>query len=187
MKDGSAEDYALLGRLEKPFVAATPERIMEHLGLLRGSFGGYRVDRLQHCLQSATRAERDGADDDWVVAALLHDIGDLLCPQNHSQVAAAVLAPFVREEVHWTVRHHGLFQGYYYFHHNGGDRHARERYADHPHYRSCADFCERWDQCSFDPDYDTLPLAHFALALRRVFERVPFAGAASSGTSRDAF
>ena len=104
-----------------------------------------------------------------VVCALLHDVGDTLAPDNHSAVAAAVLRPFVSERNYWVVLHHGLFQGYYYFHHQGQDRNARDRYRDHAHYQACVDFCERWDQQSFDPNYPTLPLAHFEPMVRRVF------------------
>jgi predicted HD phosphohydrolase len=116
---------------------------------------GYRITRLEHGLQSATRAERDGADIDWIVAALLHDIGDGLAPQNHDRMSAEVIRPFVRWDVAWVVEHHGIFQMLYYAHHYGWDRNARDRFRDHPCFDSCAEFCERWDQSSFDPDYDS--------------------------------
>ncbi len=133
----------------------------------------YRISRLEHCLQTATRAERDGADDETVICALLHDIGDILAPNNHSAVAADLLAPFVSEKNEWIVRHHGLFQGYYYFHHYGMDRDARDRYRGHEHFDACADFCARWDQVSFDPDYETLPLEHFEARVRALFAKEP--------------
>ena len=136
---------------------------------MRGDRLGYQVDRYTHSLQTASRALRDGADEETVVCALLHDIGDVLAPDNHSAVAAAILRPFVGERNHWVVQHHGLFQGYYYFHHRGEDRNARDRYRGHPHYQACVDFCERWDQQSFDPDYPTLPLTRFEPMVRRVF------------------
>ena len=133
----------------------------------------YQISRLEHCLQTATRAERDGADDETVVCALLHDIGDVLAPANHSQVAAALLQPYVSEKNHWIIKHHGVFQGYYYFHFYGLDREARERYRDHEHYQACVDFCANWDQASFDPGYDTYPLEHFESRVRALFAREP--------------
>ena len=130
---------------------------------MKGDKLGYQVDRYTHSLQSATRAESDGADEETVVCALLHDLGDVIAPDNHSEVIASILRPYISEKNHWVLKHHGLFQGYYYFHHIGGDRNARERYKDHPFYQDCVDFCEKWDQTSFDPDYPTLPLEYFCL------------------------
>ena len=172
MKDGTAEDYALLEELEKPYLAMTAERVLAELRR-QGSvtLEGYKITRLDHGLQSATRAERDGADTDWVVAALLHDIGDGLAPQNHDRMSAEVMRPFVRWDVAWVVEHHGIFQMIYYAHHYGWDRNARDRFKDHPCFESCATFCERWDQSSFDPDYDPFPLEHFEPRLREVFGR----------------
>ena len=172
MKDGTAEDYALLEELEKPYLAMTAERVLAELAR-QGSvtLEGYKITRLDHGLQSATRAERDGADTDWVVAALLHDIGDGLAPQNHDRMSAEVMRPFVRWDVAWVVEHHGIFQMIYYAHHYGWDRNARDRFKDHPCFESCATFCERWDQSSFDPDYDPFPLEHFEPRLREVFGR----------------
>lgn len=172
MADGTTEDYALLERYEQAYVAGLPDRILTTLTHLDGSLGGYRISRLAHSLQSATRARRDGAGADWVVAALVHDIGDELAPYNHSELAAAVLQPYVPEEVHWVVLHHGVFQSYYYAHHLGGDRNARDRFRDHRWAGLCEDFCARWDQCSFDPDYPTDPLAAFEAEVREVFGRV---------------
>ncbi|GMG83135.1 HD domain-containing protein [Paralimibaculum aggregatum] len=172
MKDGTREDYELLERFEKPFTAGTADRLLKELAMQADeTLSGYRITRLEHGLQAATRARRDGADIDWVVAALLHDIGDRLAPKNHDRMAAEILRPFVREEVAWVVEHHGLFQTYYYAHHYGRDPEERQRFAGHPCFRSCADFCERWDQSSFDPDYPTEPLESFAEAVREVFAR----------------
>ena len=123
-----------------------------------------------HSLQSATRAESDGADKETVVCALLHDLGDVIAPDNHSEVIASILRPYISEKNHWVLKHHGLFQGYYYFHHIGGDRNARERYKDHPFYQDCVDFCEKWDQTSFDPDYPTQPLEYFEPMVRKVLK-----------------
>jgi predicted HD phosphohydrolase len=174
MADGTAEEYALLDRLSKPFVERTAERVLAYLCSPEDSLEGYRIDRLEHALQTATRAMRAGAGEEMVVAALLHDIGDGLAPYNHGDFAAAILKPYVCEATHWIVRHHGVFQAYYYAHHMDGDRYARERYRGHPHFEATAAFCEEWDQASFDPAYDTLPLEAFEPMVRRVFARQPF-------------
>lgn len=175
MEEGTADDYALLNRLEADFAARLPERILEHLMRLEHSLSGYRISRLEHSLQAATRAYRDGADIDWVVAALLHDIGDDLAPHNHDSLAAEVLKPYVREEVTWVIRHHGIFQLAHYGDKIGADPNARDKYADSPHYKSAVAFCARWDQMAFDPDYDTEPLATFEPMVREVFSRTPWA------------
>ena len=120
---------------------------------------------------SLQRAQREGADIDWIVATLLHDIGDGLAPQNHDRFAAEIIRPFVRDEVAWTVEHHGIFQMVYYAHHYGWDREERKKYQDHPYYSTCVEFCERWDQSSFDPDYNSNPLEHFEPMVRSVFSR----------------
>jgi len=175
MKDGTKEDYELLSELEKPHMAATAERLLRELAKQEGeTISGYKVTRLEHALQSATRAYREGADIDWIVSALLHDIGDGLAPQNHDKFAAEVIRPFVREECTWVVANHGLFQTYYFGHHYGWDRNERDRLKDHPSYQACVDFCERWDQASFDPDYDSEPLEFFAPMVREVFARTAY-------------
>ncbi len=172
MKDGTREDYLLLHELEKPHHAMTADRILRELRRQEeDTLTGYKISRLDHALQSATRAQEDGAETDWVVAALLHDIGDGLAPQNHDRFAAEIIRPFVREEVAWVVEHHGLFQMVYYAHHYGWDPEERQKYKDHPYYDTCARFCERWDQSSFDPDYPTKPLEHFEPLVREVFSR----------------
>jgi predicted HD phosphohydrolase len=171
MQDGTREDYELLDGYEREFAATLPERIMESVQQLGHSLQGYPVSRLTHSLQSATRALNDGADDDWVVAALVHDVGDVLAPYNHADIAAAILKPYVRAEVTWVVQQHGLFQSYYFAHHTGGDRNGRERFRDHPWFGLCESFCAKWDQSSFDPDFPTLPMSDFEPAVRRVFLR----------------
>ena len=174
MDQGTAEEYAFLGRLwEKHKQDHLTDSVLGLLKQMQGPTLGYQIDRYQHSLQSATRAQRDGADEETVVAALLHDVGDSIAPDNHSQVAAAILRPYVSEKTYWVVLHHGVFQGYYFWHHTGGDRDAREQYRGHPYFEACADFCERWDQVSFDPAYDTLPLEAFEPMVRRLFEREP--------------
>jgi predicted HD phosphohydrolase len=168
MQDGTKEDYELLWALEKEYTAALPDRVLAALAGLQHSFGGLKVSRLEHSLQSATRAAADGRDDEFVVCCLLHDIGDELAPFSHSELAAAVVRPFVSDELYWVVKHHGLFQSYYYAHHAGGDRFQRDRFADHPYYAACVEFCASYDQNCFDPDYPTKPLDYFEPVLRRV-------------------
>jgi predicted HD phosphohydrolase len=173
MEDGTREDYELLDRSEREYAQRLPEHILASLLKLDHSLEGYPVSRLGHSLQAATRAMRDGADEELVVAALIHDIGDELAPYNHTEIAAAILRPYVRPEVTWIVEKHGLFQNYYYVHHLGGNRNARDQYLDHPWYQACKDFCANWDQCSFDPAYPSETLASFEPMLRRVFSRPP--------------
>lgn len=174
MEDGTAEEYALLSRLMDEHRQETQvDHILGLLQAMKGPLLGYKIDRYEHSLQSATRALRDGADEEMVVAALLHDVGDPIAPDNHSAVAAGILKPYVSEETHWIILHHGLFQGYYYFHHFGQDRNARDQYKDHPHYEKTAYFCAHYDQNCFDPDYDTLPLETFEPMARRIFAREP--------------
>ena len=172
MEDGTRADYDLIFAHEAAQSNGMADRVLRWLREMDQP-SPYRITRLGHSLQTATRAERDGADDETVVCALLHDIGDIVAPDNHSEVAAAILAPYVSEKNHWIIRHHGIFQGYYWFQFIGQDRHARERYRDHEHYQACVDFCARWDQASFDPDYDTLPLEHFEPMVRELFAREP--------------
>jgi predicted HD phosphohydrolase len=169
MVDATSEDYAVIARHALGFTQGLPDRILRHLALLAGDTGGYAVDRLTHSLQTATRAHRDGRDEEYVVCALVHDIGDTLASLNHAELAAVIVEPFVSEVNHWIVKHHGIFQGYYFFHHVGLDRNMRDRYRDHPHWQACADFCAAYDQNSFDPGYDTLSLEFFEPMVRRVF------------------
>src|SRR6202162_4488217 len=173
MEDGTHEDYEFLDRSEREYALGLPDTILGALQKLNHTLQGYPVSRLEHSLQTATRALRDGADDELVAAALIHDIGDELAPYNHAEVAAGILRPYVRPEVTWIVAQHGLFQNYYYVHHFGGDRNARERWRHHPWYEACVHFCAAWDQCSFDPDYPTEDLATFEPMLGRIFARPP--------------
>ena len=173
MEDGTRADYELLDRSEREYAKQLPDHILASLLKLDHSLEGYPLSRLGHSLQAATRAKRDCADEELVVAALVHDIGDELAPYNHTEIAAAILRPYVRAEVTWIVEKHGLFQNYYYVHHLGGDRNGREKFKDHPWYQACKDFCAKWDQCSFDPDYPSDPLSAFEPILRRVFSRPP--------------
>ena len=172
MKDGTAADYHLLEEMEKPYLGLTASRIIDELRRQgEVSLEGYKITRLDHALQSATRAKHDRADTDWIVAALLHDIGDGLAPQNHDRFSAEVIRPFVRWDVAWVVEHHGIFQMLYYGRHYGWDENARDQFKDHPCFDSCAKFCERWDQSSFDPDYTQDPLDTFIPLVEEVFAR----------------
>ncbi len=174
MKDGDKEDYDFLTAHEIEHTKGTADRLLKALVELDEGLSGYQITRLGHSLQSATRAERDGADTDWIVAALLHDIGDIFAPYNHDEYAATILKPFVREQVTWVVEKHGDFQLVYYGEHVGANPEKRQAYADHPYFDDCATFCARWDQNSFDPEYDTLPIEHFADRVREVFAREPY-------------
>jgi predicted HD phosphohydrolase len=175
MKDGTRDDYELLRELEAPHLAMTPDRVLRELAMQADeTLPGYKITRLDHALQAATRARREGAGIDWVVAALLHDIGDGLAPQNHDRFAAEIVRPFMPEEVVWVIEHHGAFQMVYYAHHYGWDRYERDKFKDSPCYQSCVDFCERWDQSSFDPGFKSDPLESFEPLVREVFARKPY-------------
>ena len=171
-----ADDWREIDAHFRDYRKGVVERVITHLVRLEGDTHGYPVDRYTHCLQTATRAERVGADDETIVCALLHDIGDDLAPDNHAEIAAAILEPFVDPLNVWMIRHHELFQGYHYRHFYGLDRHVRDDYRGHPGYERTVRFCDEWDQTSFDPDYDTLPLEHFRPLLERVLARPPFEG-----------
>lgn len=170
MAEGTREDWEAIYRAAAPHRGEHADRLLAHLNLLDGDHGGFAVDRLEHSLQTATRAHRDGRDEEYVVCALLHDIGDILLPANHAELAAVVLKPYVSEANQWMLEKHGVFQGYYFFHHVGLDRDMREEFRGHPHFEHTAQFCHLYDQNSFDPGYDTMPLEAFEPMLRRVVE-----------------
>lgn len=174
MKDGDKEDYDFLTEHEVAYTRGTADRLLSALETLDEGLSGYQVTRLGHSVQSATRAWRDGADIDWLVATLLHDIGDIFAPYNHDEYAASILKPFVREQCTWVVEKHGDFQMIYYGDHVGSNPHKRDAYKGHAYFDDCATFCERWDQASFDPKYDSLPLDHFREMMREVFAREPY-------------
>ena len=171
MKDGTAEDYAFLTKHEVEYTKGTADKLLKALVDLDEGLSGYKITRLGHSLQSTTRAWRDGADIDWVVCTLLHDIGDIYAPYNHDEYAAAILRPFVREQCSWCVQTHGDFQMVYYGHLVGGNPNKRDQFAGQLYFDDCAMFCERWDQSSFDPEYDSLPIEFFAPLVRQVFSR----------------
>jgi predicted HD phosphohydrolase len=168
MQQSTAADWQKIGAEFRTFSHGLPDRVLAHLRLLDGDYGGFPVDRLTHSLQTATRALRDGRDEEYVVCALLHDIGDTLGSFNHPDIAAAILKPFVSAENFSIVEKHGIFQGYYFFHHLGMDRNLRDQFAGQAVYDQTLAFCEKYDAPSFDPGYDTLPLATFEPILRRV-------------------
>jgi predicted HD phosphohydrolase len=166
--ESTAEDWAKISAASKVFNQGHADRILSHLKLLEGDCGGFPVSRLEHSLQTATRAHRAGKDEEYVVCALLHDIGDTLGPHNHPDIAAAVLKPFVSPDNLWMVEKHGIFQGYYFFHHIGLDRDMREQFRGHPHFEHTAQFCHLFDQPAFVQGFDTMPLEAFEPMVRRV-------------------
>ncbi len=174
MAEGTKHDYDIVFAHFKTFERDLANRVLQTLTQLEHSYPGELVNRLVHSLQTATRAHRDGRDEEYVVAALLHDLGDLLSTMNHSEYAASIIKPYVRPNTYWMIRHHGLFQGYFYFHHFDLDRNAREKHRGHPAFQMCLDFCDKYDQASFDPDYDTMPLAAFEPMVHRLFAREPW-------------
>ena len=174
MKKGTKEDYLFLDKHEKDFANKTAERILKFMSNLTETLEGYQISRLEHSLQSATRAYKNKESEEMVVAALLHDIGDELAPMNHSEYAAAILKPYVSEKTHWIIEKHGEFQMYYYAHHLGGNRNKRDEYKGHRYYQATIDFCEKYDQSSFDPNYKSLPLEFFRPMVKKIFSRKPY-------------
>ena len=171
MTEGSAADWAAIGLAGQAYRKELPDRMLAHLRMLESDSGGFPVTRLEHSLQTATRAFKDGRDEEYVVCALMHDIGDILGPSNHAEIGAVIMKPYVSEANHWMLDKHGVFQGYYFFHYIGLDRDMREQYRGHPHFEHCAQFCHLFDQNSFEPGYDTMPLEAFEPMLRRVVAR----------------
>jgi len=174
MKEGSKEDYLLLNKLEKKFIEGTADRVLKTMQGLTSSLVGYQINRLEHSLQTATRALKENASDEMIVAALLHDIGDELAPNNHAEFAAAILKPYVSEKTAWIVEKHGIFQMYYYAHHLGFNKNERDKYKGHKYYPATAEFCEKWDQISFDPNYKSLLLKEFEPYVKKIFSRTPY-------------
>jgi predicted HD phosphohydrolase len=171
MSESTQADWMKIAAAAVGFNRELPKRVIDHLRLLEGDCGGFAVDRLEHSLQAATLAHRDGMDEEYVVCALLHDMGDILCSSSHAELAATVLKPFVSEDNHWMLAHHGIFQGYYFFHYLGLDRNMRDQFRSHPCFEKTAMFCARHDQNAFDPNYDTMPLEAFVPMVGRVMER----------------
>ena len=174
MKNGSKEDYLLLDKHEKKYIEGTADRLIKFMSELSNTLEGYQITRLEHSLQTATRALNDKASEEMIVATLLHDIGDELAPLNHSEYAGTVLKPYVSEKTHWIVEKHGEFQMYYYAHHLDGNRNQRDKYKGHKYYKATVDFCENWDQKSFDPNFKSLSLNEFEPFVKKIFSRVPY-------------
>ena len=174
MKDGTKEEYLLLDKHEKKYIQSTADRLINFMSGLNNTLEGYQITRLEHSLQTASRALNDKANDEMIVAALFHDIGDDLAPLNHAEYAAAVLKPYVSEKTHWIVEKHGEFQMYYYAHHLNGNRNQRDKYKGHKYYQDTLNFCENWDQKSFDPNFKSLPLKEFEPMVKKIFSRKPY-------------
>lgn len=169
LADITQQDMDVLARAFPAYGNGLVDRIVGHLKGLKNGRGGFQIDRLEHSVQTATRALRDGRDEEYVVACLLHDIGDELAPHNHPEIAAGILKPFVREEIHWMIQNHDIFQGYYFFQFMGKDRNEREKFRSHPNFQMTVDFCDLYDSPAFDPAYESEPLEFFVPMLRRVF------------------
>ena len=174
MKNGTKEDYQLLEKYEKDFERKTADRILKYLAAQTTTLEGYQITRLEHSLQAATRAYKNGESEEMVVATLIHDIGDDLAPMNHSQYAASILRPYVTERTYWIIQHHGLFQAYYSAEHLGGDKNARDKFKDHEYSQATINFCENYDQCSFDPNYESMSLNDFSPMVKRIFSKTPY-------------
>ena len=174
MKNGTKDEYLLLDEYEQKYIEGTADRILKFMGGLNETLEGYKITRLEHSLQAATRAFNDKADEEMVVATLLHDMGDELAPVNHSEYAASVLKPYVSKKTHWIIEKHGEFQMYYYAHHLGGNRNQRDKYKGHKYYKDTLDFCENWDQKSFDPSFKSLSLKEFEPLVKKIFSRKPY-------------
>ena len=174
MKKGTKKDYLFLDKHEKDFADKTAERILKFMSNLTETLEGYQISRLEHSLQSATRAYKNKESEEMIVATLLHDIGDELAPMNHSEYAASILKPYVSEKTHWIIEKHGEFQMYYYAHYLGGDRNKRDEYKSHKYYQDTINFCEQYDQNSFEPNYESLPLEFFRPMVKKIFSRKPY-------------
>ncbi|MEJ0043536.1 MAG: HD domain-containing protein [Rhizomicrobium sp.] len=171
MVDGTREDWMKIVAATADFNRGVADRVLAHLKTLAGDCGGFPVDRLEHSLQSASLAHRDGMDEEYVVCALIHDIGDILCSASHADLGATIMKPYVSEANYWMMAHHGIFQGYYFFHYLGLDRDMRDQFRGHPHFEHTARFCARHDQNAFDPAYEAMPLEAFEPMVRRVMAR----------------
>lgn len=171
MSAATRDEWLQVHEQFEPYALDLPKRVIVQLEMLRGGVHGFAVDRLEHSLQTATRAARDGRDAEYIVCALVHDIGDLLCPYNHTEIATALLRPFVSEANLWMVEKHGIFQSFFYGHHIGMVSNARDVFAGHPHFDRTVDFCALYDQVSFDPCYDSMPLEAFSPLLERVLTK----------------
>jgi predicted HD phosphohydrolase len=167
-EESTAQDWAIIAPQLSVTQGLVADRVINLLSELGEDYGGFPVNRLEHSLQTATRAERDGKDDEYVFCALIHDIGDTLSPFNHPSIAAGIVKPFVSEANHFMVKHHGEFQGYYFWHHLGMDKDAREKFRDSEFFDHTEEFCAKYDQTAFDADYVSNPLEHYEPLIRQI-------------------
>ncbi len=171
MTASTKEDWETIMEQQMKFFAGLPDRILDHMKLLSDDYGGFPIDRLEHSLQTASRAERDGRDDEYIMCALLHDIGDTVAPFNHPDIAAGIVKTRVSEANHFMVAKHGVFQGYYFWDYIGLDGSAREQFRDSPFFDYTEEFCAKYDQTAFDPDYKSEPLEHYKPLIREFFSQ----------------
>jgi predicted HD phosphohydrolase len=167
-EESTAQDWAVIAPQLSVTQGLVADRVIGLLRELGEDYGGFPINRLEHSLQTATRAERDGKDDEYVFCALIHDIGDTLSPFNHPAIAAGIIKPFVSEANHFMVKHHGEFQGYYFWHHLGMDKDARDKYRDSEFFDHTEEFCAKYDQTAFDADYVSNPLEHYEPLIRQI-------------------
>lgn len=170
MDQGTDEDFKILKRVHEMMLHNLPDRLFAMLNDLSGD-EAYNLDRKDHSVQAATRAMRDGADEELIVVALLHDVGETLGPMNHGEIAAAILHPFVSEENYNLLKYHGLFQTYFFGMHMGLDPNARDKFKDEPWYQKTVDFCAKYDEVSFDPAYKNEPMSTFEPMVRRLLNK----------------
>ena len=170
MDQGTDEDFQILKRVHENTLKELPDRLIAMLNDLSGD-QAYNLNRKDHSLQSATRALRDGADEELIVVALLHDVGEALGPMNHGEVAAGILHPFICKDNYNLLKYHGVFQTYFFASHLGLDPNARDKYKNEPWYQKTVDFCAKYDEVSFDPAYRNEPLATFEPMLRRLLDK----------------
>jgi predicted HD phosphohydrolase len=173
MQDATAADYEIINAQRDVFLAGYANRVLDALRLLDGGTEGYAISRLEHSLQSATRAHRDGREPEYVLMCLLHDIGDTLAPRNHGALAATILKPYVEPRLTWIAKYHPVFQLHYYGQHVGADPNERDRYRGHKWFGDTVEFCERYDENCFDTTFESLPLEAFAPLVHDVLEREP--------------
>ena len=169
MTEATPLDWQIIAAHNRVFANDVAKRVIDHLCLLDGDCGGFAVDRLEHSVQTATRAYRANKSEEYVVCSLLHDIGDTLGSYNHPDIAVAVLKPFVSDDHLWMVEKHGIFQGYNFFHHLGLDRDMRDQFLGHRAYDLTVEFCQEFDQPAFDPSYGSMQLSEFIPAVEAVF------------------
>ena len=174
MKDGAKEEYLFLDKHEQKYIDGTADRLLKFMSGLKDTLEGYQITRLEHSLQTATRALNDKASEEMIVACLLHDVGDELAPLNHAECAAAILKPYVSEKTHWIIEKHGIFQMYYYAHHLGGNKNERDKFKEHKYYIYTINFCQNWDQSSFNPNFKSLTLKDFEPYVKKIFSRKPY-------------